>query len=466
MVCPNCGSNMSDKKTQCERCGTDLTLYRKIIRTSNSYYNNGLARAKVHDLSGAVVALRKCLELNKMHTSARNLLGLTYFAMGETVSALSEWVISKHFQPGNNDANEYIQKIQANPTRLDTINQAIKRYNSALTFSKQGSEDLAIIQLKKVVTLNPNFIRAYQLLALLHMKCGEYEKAKRYLNKASKIDVSNTTTLRFMRELESPAAKDMELNPEAEHNYNYSSTIVPVSTYREDKPNIIAFVNLVIGVLIGLAFMAFLGLPSLKNNNNSNTVEGENKTTTQVLLKQKEDEIKDLTTKNSDLNNKIKDLQTQIDTAVVPGDVAGSFDAVLAVTGQYITELGKSKGSRDFTAIADSLAAIDDTKLDSEAATNLLKSMRDTVYPDIAGENYHKGHLKYNSKKYDEAVILFKKAMQFDSKDVDYVYFVARCYDYMDDNTNATLYYNKVITGFPDSDRVKSAKQFLNKIQG
>ena len=68
--------------------------------------------------------------------------------MGETVAALSEWVISKHFKPENNDADDYINAIQDNPTKLDGLNQAIKRYNNALTFAKQGSDDLAIIQLK------------------------------------------------------------------------------------------------------------------------------------------------------------------------------------------------------------------------------------------------------------------------------------------------------------------------------
>lgn len=33
-----------------------------------------------------------------MNTNARNLLGLVYFEMGESVKALSEWVISKSLQ--------------------------------------------------------------------------------------------------------------------------------------------------------------------------------------------------------------------------------------------------------------------------------------------------------------------------------------------------------------------------------
>ena len=74
MVCPNCRGNVSDKRNRCDRCGQDLTLYKKIYRVSNMYYNLGLEKAKVRDLSGAITALRKSLELNKTNTDARNLL--------------------------------------------------------------------------------------------------------------------------------------------------------------------------------------------------------------------------------------------------------------------------------------------------------------------------------------------------------------------------------------------------------
>ena len=70
-----------------------MDSYNKIIRLSNTLYNVGLEKAKVRDLSGAADSLRKSLRFNKANTQARNLLGLVYLEMGETVDALSEWVI-------------------------------------------------------------------------------------------------------------------------------------------------------------------------------------------------------------------------------------------------------------------------------------------------------------------------------------------------------------------------------------
>ena len=99
--------------------------------------------------------------------------------MGEVVAALSEWVISKNLRAKKNLADDYIDAIQSNPTRLDTINQTVKKYNLALRYCQQDSKDLAIIQLKKVLSLNPRLVQGHQLLALLYMDAEEWEKARK-----------------------------------------------------------------------------------------------------------------------------------------------------------------------------------------------------------------------------------------------------------------------------------------------
>ena len=168
MYCFNCGCLLSEKDF-CTGCGADVGLYKKIMHAANRFYNDALDKAKVRDLSGAVSSLRQCLKLDKYHTDARNLLGLVYFERGEVVAALSEWVMSKNIRSEKNIAGDYIDMIQNNPGRLDTYNQTIKKYNMALTYCQQDSQDLAVIQLKKVISMNPRFVQARQLLALLYI---------------------------------------------------------------------------------------------------------------------------------------------------------------------------------------------------------------------------------------------------------------------------------------------------------
>ena len=83
MNCYNCGVELTEHDF-CTNCGADVVHYKKVISVSNFYYNDGLEKANVRDLSGAIVSLTECLKLNKFNIDARNLLGLVYFEMGET----------------------------------------------------------------------------------------------------------------------------------------------------------------------------------------------------------------------------------------------------------------------------------------------------------------------------------------------------------------------------------------------
>ena len=190
MFCYNCGCQLSEHDF-CTACGADVGLYKRIMYVSNMFYNEGLERAGVRDLSGAINSLRQSLKFNKSNIEARNLLGLVYFEMGEVVAALSEWVISKNMRPEKNIADDYINMVQSNAARLDSINQTIKKYNQALVYCMQDSKDLAVIQLKKVLSLNPKFIRAHQLLALLYIDSEQWERAQRELRKCMDIDTDS-----------------------------------------------------------------------------------------------------------------------------------------------------------------------------------------------------------------------------------------------------------------------------------
>ncbi len=95
-----------------------MDSYNKIICVSNALYNDGLEKAKIRDLSGAVQSLKKSLRFYKANIQARNLLGLIYYEMGEVADALSEWVLSRSLKPEDNPAERYLEEIQSNRSEL------------------------------------------------------------------------------------------------------------------------------------------------------------------------------------------------------------------------------------------------------------------------------------------------------------------------------------------------------------
>ena len=206
MKCFWCGGELENQKV-CPQCGQDMTLYRKIIHASNSCYNLALELAKVRDLSGAIPYLQQSLKWNKNNIEARNLLGLIYCEIGEMESALEEWTISASYQPKDNPATRYLNVVAARQSRVESINQVIRKYNQAIYYANNDSEDLAILQARQVIARNSKHLKAHLLLALLYMKKGEYAKAERTLKKALKIDAGNTTAHRYLSELREIADK-------------------------------------------------------------------------------------------------------------------------------------------------------------------------------------------------------------------------------------------------------------------
>ena len=85
-----------------------MRFTKKLNYLSNQWYNDGLKKANIRDLSGAITSLKKSLQFNRDNVNARNLLGLCYYGRGEVVEALVEWVISKNYQPEDNRADFYL----------------------------------------------------------------------------------------------------------------------------------------------------------------------------------------------------------------------------------------------------------------------------------------------------------------------------------------------------------------------
>ena len=276
MNCMNCGAFLTDMDLDyCPNCGYNVLIQKKVDYLSKLFYNQGLEKASIRDLSGAIACLKQSLIYDKKNIRARNLLGLVYFETGEVVSALSEWVISKNLQPTRNVASEYIGKLQANPNKLNAINETIKKYNHALLLCREGHEDMAAIQLRKILAQNSKLIKGYHLLALIQIKNQEWNKARRTLKKAARIDKTNTTTLRFLREVDEQTGVTTNLERKKKGLFHSSGSrkndgemdnselTVKTPVYRE-RSRISLFVILMVGIVAGAVAFQLLAVPAIR----------------------------------------------------------------------------------------------------------------------------------------------------------------------------------------------------------
>ncbi len=455
MICYRCGAEIG-KYDYCPECSADVAIFQRVIRISNSYYNEGLENAQVKNMSGAIVSLRKSLKFYKYNIDARNLLGLVYYEIGETVAALGEWVISANYQKEDNAAVRYLREVHQNRGQLESVNQTIKKYNQAILYCKQGSRDLAIIQLKKVLSLNPKLVKGHQLLALLYLQEGQYEKAKKALRNAGKIDADNTLTLKYLKEtnrkLKEKGGNKKQENDDLISYQSGNETIIMPKRFRESS--LIGTIGyILIGLFVGLAVTAFLIVPGVK----SKAAESARK-----KLLAASDTISTNGQTISDLEKKVESLQGELDDAVSDKESEQtkikSYEDLLNAYVIYT--------SGDVVKTGETLDKIDTSYLSSDAKKS-YNSLKEQIHDGYLKKLYSTGYKYYGSGNWDKAIETLLKVVE---NDKDYnngaaVYYLAQSYRRNNDLKSAKEYYQYVIDNFPGTQKAKTAENYVNAVE-
>ena len=457
MRCPRCDARVGDTAVQCTFCGQDLSVVQYVRRVSNSYYNRGLERANVRNLSGAVEALRKSLQFYKANTNARNLLGLIYYEMGEIVSALSEWVLSKYLQPDNNAADYYINTFQSNPTALEAANQTVRKYNAALVAAQARNEDLAIIQLKKVVSLNPRFVRAQQLLALLYIKTKDYQRAAKCLNRARKIDFNNTTTLRYMQEVGDRAAvlerrvETAAKNP-SKPKKDPLSNVTPVGAYKEEKRSMMPVVYVVLGIIFGIVVSFVLIRPTFLKQLGDG---GSELSDANSQLAVQSAKISTLEKERDSLDTELEQLKKQMkDGNTAAQQKTQNYEKLLRGVDFYVAE--------DKIQAAAAVSKCKKSDFDSAEAKRVYSKIA-VVPPEDIAALVRQGRNEMNTS-YDTAIATFKKVLSVDTENQEAMFCLGRCYQRKNKNKTAAKWYEKAIALDGNTSFAAQAKQYLNQI--
>lgn len=426
----------------------------RLQRISNSFYNDGLNRAKMRDLSGAVTALRKSIQMNKRHVPARNLLGLLYFETGEVVLALKQWVISKNIQSENNPAERYLAMIQENPHVLKTLDTGIKKYNQALAYIEQNSADLAIIQLKKVVSMNPKFIKAYLLLALLYTKERQTDNAKRQLLKVMAIDKSNVLGQTYLNQLTEGKKEEKIVSLQEER------AIARRKNQQQIKVNqsIQQIALVAFGFILGIGLLYFLVLPSQIRGEKDKINQLENELL--ALSKEKTELASSLATKEKDLvasYDKIRELSEEYQ---LEGQTQKSREQLLSAYLDYFKE--------DFNAAMLKLDQVKTLKSDDQLVALTSQQLSQLIYPKVGLVAYRAGTSAYNRNDFETAINQLLLVVNHDTKEYysdDAYYYLARSYQKSGQSDRAIKFFKELLKNYPNTDKKNYTKRQLNFLQ-
>ena len=456
MRCYKCNSVLSDED-YCLKCGADVSVYKIVVKASNSYYNQGLEKARVRDLTGAVTALKTSLSLNKKNIKARNLLGLVYYEMGELAMALSEWVISLNLKQDRNVAEVYIRKVKSNPNKLELINQAARRYNIALAKAKEGGDDVALIQLKKVAATYPKYIRANLLLALIYMKRNEDERALKVLHRVLKIDRNNTLALKYIDEING-ASQTQPADGNEEYYRNSkrkplsgNDVILPRNSYKEPSSGVFTVVYILLGVVIGAALIWFLIVPAkLQSSQHENN----------DTIKKYSEQLSGYSVEITTLEKQNEELTSQLDAANKELEQYKGDSGETALYAKLVEAVSEYLAN-DVDKAALALADIDVTQLPTQTAKDLYTTLEDKCNGG-ARTFYMAGLNAYNQKNYVDAAKYLEKAYELDNKSVETPYYLAMSYFELNDLENAQKYVDVVNSKFGDTTFAKQLKEYVD----
>ncbi len=436
----------------------------KLMYQSNYWYNDGLKKANIRDMSGAVTSLRRSLQYNRGNIAARNLLGLVYYGRGDVVEALVEWILSKNFQSEDNVANYYIGKIQEVPGELESINQAVKLFNQSIELAGQNGEDLAIIQLKKAIAAHPSYVKAHQLLALLYIQTEQFSAARKELRTAHKLDTTDETTLRYMHEITQirksrpSRARDRGKGGEARqeqtvtYNIGNETIIQPASSVFKENSGLHTFLNIAVGVLVGVAVMWFLIMPAVsvgrQKKLNERVISFSDRIATQEAqisaLKTELEEYRANSEESEDLKEKSASTQESYEIVL---DVARHFSAEDMSDKEMLEQMLKVS--------PDSLGKIGKSRYE-EVADSLFPRMCEKLY-DTAGDEFESGD-------YDGAISSLEKVVKMEEgyQDGKALLLLAQSFEKKGEQDKANIRYQKLVEKYKGKEAAGTAQKALD----
>lgn len=437
----------------------DYTM--KLTYQSHFWYNDGLKKANIRDLTGAIASLRRSLQYNRGNIAARNLLGLCYYGRGEVVEALVEWILSKNFQSHDNIANYYISKVQEVPGELEAINQAVKRFNQSLEYAKQYSEDMAIIQLKKAIAEHPSYVKAHQLLALCYIQTEQYANARTVLRAAHKLDTTDPITLSYMHELNQLRKSRAEIVAERKmrqggHTVSYkvgNDTIIqPTPGNIKEQSAAHTVVNIVVGAAVGIAVMWFLIMPAIISSRqkeiNQQTVAFSDQIATQ------EAQISALKTELDEYRASSEAGEQAVATAESTQE---SYEVVI-----NIYEHMKSNDMSD-NAMLDEILKVNPDSLGARGRDR-YDSIVEELYPRMCESIYATAKANCEVANYSMGIENLEKIMLMDEgyDDGGAMLLLASAYEKSDEQNKANLLYQQILSDFEGKEAAEEAQKALD----
>ena len=218
--------------------------------------------------------------------------------------------------------------------------------------------------------------------------------------------------------------------------------------------------NILIGLVLGLAVMYFLVLPT-KINQVRNEVK-ENIETLQANLDKKNADYDALQRDLDEMNSTRVGLEEELGEFTGEAGTLADMDKVLEIADMYIA-------GEDHSVIGEELfnlsREVDKEKM-SENARKLYDQLLSSVSSELAEGVTGDAYSAYYAGDFEKSSLLFEKAYFFNNDNTDSIYFAAVSYENSGDKVKAKDIYQYIVDNFPDTYIASMSTQALNQLNG
>lgn len=361
--------------------------------------------------------------------------------------------------------------VRGGETIPDNVRNSVYLYNKAIEDLGSGSEDMAIIKLRKAVSMNPHFNEALNLLGVCYAFVGERERAAESFSKVIRSESNSIYALSFLQRTgltdvvpsekvtERPVV--MQQPGEPLKRIRKKKTEKPARQEKPEKPlfdpsrnkriarNIAKAVG---GFIFGLmvSVVVYLMLPEPEP----------------AQLPPKQEEI------DAAVNAAKEKFDQEYNALKVKYEAAQKDrEDALKQTDYYkaairIYEVESMVNAKEYESAADMLMLMKTIEF-RDAEKEKFDSLYEKVMPLAAKSAYDRGIKNYNSRKYQEALKDLEKVRIYDpeySKMDAALYYMGRSHQLLKDSRNALALYQEILDNYPSGAYVKSAKQRINEL--
>lgn len=361
-----------------------------------------------------------------------------------------------------------LKKLAENNADIpDSVKNSILLYNKALDSLRMDSEDIAIIELKKAISMNPSFYQAMNLLGVCYFYTKDYSKAYMMFEKVIAGEGNSIRAMNYLNLMSSedgakiPSTKSKEPAKRAEiQEEKESLKEIFIMALRRSidfrafaaKDYLKYIVGFLFGIVVVTVIMVYANVGVSGKAVKADKAPLEPNPATNALKEEYEHKL-------GKLSDDYSSIRKELDQA--------SEELEYYRNVSKLSEIEKLIAARNFEAAADKLVMLKTINF-KETERDKYNSLYKDAVPRAAWAVFSEGSNLFYSKRYQDALVKLGKVPVYGT-DWAYMditlYYIGVCYKELGDAKNATTTLNRLKETYPASQYSVYADYRLKELQ-